>query len=458
MLRRISIVAAFAASACSADVVAIDLPTPNAMMRSMVVGFVHEGETRMFAFDLDEPVDAALLPNVENYVGKVRAYALFYNRPLERVNLAPGEVLAETEVAEQARFDNFTEGYVRDLPVDATWRGPEDGGPEIGADVDFWIRRRPPSVEHCPVEWEVRVHRLETSQKFSASVTVDDGLVHGFGEEGLVLAVTPEGPTPITTTATVPGPLSAARAPNGDLWIGTTLGHLYRGDLDRGFTLTATYAAPIRRIATPDVPMGPDELFATTNRGHIIRRVGGDEEVIDDFLGGVTRPSDSGIVWRGSDDVTLFLNDTFYSLLRGRLAATITDETNIGSFVATTKVEDGRVIVVAKRGAILTPFPETGEVTGLSKVGEHPTVQDVTTMIGYHRGFLYAPIGLALVYGLVSESGLCRPFEQNLVDFTAYSIQRMGDHFVVFGSADKNTGVIDNRSVVIVGRALFPDS
>ncbi len=458
-MRRLAIIAAASACACSAEVISIDLPAPDGM-KAMLVGYHYDNETRMVGFDLEQPIDPGLLPNVADFTDKATVWALFYDQTLEEVHLAPGEILEETEVTAQKRLEDFTQGYVRIVPDEGAWRGQDEGGPRVGADVGFWVTKPPVNRDHCPVEWEVTAYRIPGEETFYAAVTLSDTRVIAFGDAGTILDISPDGPVPYarTSTAPIPVPLSAALAPNGELWMGagtgTVSGVLFRGRMDSGFELVAEFPAAVKRLATPD-DGSTDELFGTTARGQIIRVIDGELDTYD-FSGGDVRASDSGVVWRSEDDAALFLNDNFYSVRNGRPSRLFTNETNLGGFSAVTKLADERIVALVKRGAILTPEPPD-EPTGLTKFGTHTTLQDVTTMIPYHRGFLYAPIGLALVYGELGEPAMCEPEEQNFADFTARTMNRMGEHFVVFGSVDPRSGTVDKRPVILVGRATFPE-
>ena len=99
--------------------------------------------------------------------------------------------------------------------------------------------------------------------------------------------------------------------PGRGLWVGSETG-MFFGDLDRGFTRTATIPTQgnLRALDGGPGPRGL-ELYVTTDRGELIRRV---EGVYEALVGPETRPMQSGqrarLVWRGPEHVVFSVKGT----------------------------------------------------------------------------------------------------------------------------------------------------
>lgn len=442
---------------CSARVTAIDLPDP-ADMKSMLVGWSHENDKRMFGFDLEAPIDADKLPDLESFSGEATLWAVFYRDPLPAVGLEAGEIFEVKDEATSRPLPEFAEGYVRAVPDDDDW-GKLSG--TAGAQIEFRIERGPVSLEHCPEDFGLQpAYRSPREESFHTSLTINDSLVYAFGEAGTLLEITPTGVT-ATSTSMVHGANASALAPNGDVWLGTyfrvdpeTLeGRVYRGHPDRGFVEVAREASEIIAMAAPGVPGAVDELFYITNEGLIVHLREGTRVEYDEPL--YAEGNDvkiAGAVWKGDGEAGMFLAKSYAAISEGSIREYFHEVTNGGDYAAMTTLANGDVLVLQGLGWFVQPTPQDGFPNGLMRAGQHIGTKDTFALIPYGPGFLYAPAGLSPIYGVLHEAQCNADSDQTFADFTAKTANRMGDHYVVIGSAS-NMRVMDRRAVILIGRA-----
>lgn len=455
-------------AACSGEVVAIDLPMPDGMA-SLVVG-IEDDRLRMFAVDLTAPNPA--LPNVRDFDDETRLYALYYDAPLEDVNLAPGEILEETDPARRVPLPDFTAAFLRDVGSgDSTdWEATSTAG----SGIDFAITAPPPDLGHCPTTFVVERFDLDTQEQFHGAVVMGEDVL-AFGEQGTVLRVNAAGVEEVAAPARVGGILDAEPDLAGRIWLGVregmTGGALLRGHPMTGYERVATFSTPVGWLSGPrpsDRTSG-EEVFALTHDATIVHYRDGVVTTADDFRDPTIESQLGGIAWRAPGWAAAFPagSDTFVTHdERGTLNATFTGETNLQKFSAMTRLLSEEIVVLSRGGYLLGPAP-SGATTipqGLEGLGLHDVAIGVKRMAPLASGFVYARVGLTLVYGEVRKATCPDYLLENLFDddvsrysrYGADSLVTFGNRIVLVGAADASFRSPDKKTVVLMATAVFP--
>lgn len=196
--------------------------------------------------------------------------ALLYDRTLEELELVEGQLMRADPSAPSRDLPAADEAFALDLPDARAW------APSENRRVDFKI----PAASPCPQLTATAVEIDTLTGQPETGVNIDNESALVFFSDGGWWRVDPNGATRVADRERV---RAAWRADTGDLWIVTSTGTLLRGDLERGFTVTATLPIALEGAAIDGSHFpAPLEMFIMIDDKMLARFDGQGARVVDD--------------------------------------------------------------------------------------------------------------------------------------------------------------------------------
>lgn len=439
MTRSAQLVFPLALAACSADVIAVDLPEPDGM-QTLLVGIEQDEVLRVTSFDLREPLANRTLPSGN---GAARLYALYYRRTVDELGYPPGELRPEPDPGVAVPLEDFDRAFSRDV-ADGEAPGEWQTMATSAAALPFRIAPPPVSLAHCP-SFEVQTFELNTPERFSAVVPDGDGVL-AFGRLGRTVRVTPNGVTELTTPPEAFDVRSAALAPNGDLWLGSGT-RVLRGHPERGFSIAYEHDRQDVMQWMSSAETDREEVFVLTLGGSLLQRNGRGWREVATFDGLETDDRFGDVVWVGADEAAALpaSSDTYVSYAGGSYQETFSDQTIFGRLGTVTKTGDGRVVFIAINGLVLE-----AEDGALLQAGKH-LARNVHAAAPALNGFIYASSGMIPVYAEIDKAGCEGEAIEALRSLIAIEVVTVGNRVYIFGADnDQNDVGPENAAVMIV--------
>lgn len=249
------------------------LPDPPPGTRAALIALEYQNQLQLTALALDRPGDPPPpFPFAEHFRGEARVVALYHQETLSALGLEPGAV-ARAKSADRGRLpiaDHAFAGSVLDDRIGAfEMIDPERPGAMIESfELDV-------TIAHDCFPLEVRVFELDTSAAPQAFTRYDARTALVVAESGEIFLVSSSSVTRASVTVDLEQgrPISAFRAPSGELWLGGQGGTVLRGDLRRGFTRMETrpHQHELAFLDGPRDASVPFELFGSTTDGEFDR-------------------------------------------------------------------------------------------------------------------------------------------------------------------------------------------
>lgn len=221
---------------------------------------------RAYALSLSTPVQP--ISFVADDISRITA--LLYDRSLEELSLTEGPLMRAVPPAPSRELPAADEAFALELPGGRSW------APSERRSVDFKIAAASP----CPQLSATAVEIDALSGQPDTGVNIDNESALVFFSDGGWWRIDPNGATRVAERERV---RAAWRADTGDLWIVTSTGTLLRGDLERGFTVTATLPPTFDGAAIDGSHFpAPLELFIMIDDKMLARFDGQEVRVVDD--------------------------------------------------------------------------------------------------------------------------------------------------------------------------------
>lgn len=417
--------------ACT-ETVRVLLPDPPPGSRAALIALEYQNQLQVSALALDRPDGPApTFPFAEHFRGQARIVVLYYQQDLGGLSLKAG-VIPRAESVDRGRLSRADYAFATLVlddhidpfePLDPAHPG------ELIENFELDVQ-----IAHDCIDLDARVFELDTFAAPQALIRYDARTALVATELGEFFLVTSSSVAraQVSVDPLVARPVSAFRAPSGEIWLGGQEGVVLRGDLARGFAVheIRDHGHQFLFLDGPRDPALVFELYGITTDGEFDRYDSATDTwtMIEDFNQGSVF-SFGAMVWLGPEHAvtTPPFSRQVVRYDHGSVSALELPPAQ-GELRTLFQLHDGTLIAIADPATVFRIERE-----GYEQIAEAGEAMSPRSAAPLGDGFVYLATGGALVQWQPVD-GYC-PIEQVAVGGTIpLRTVELDDAILVLGS------------------------
>jgi hypothetical protein len=368
--------------------VRFDLPDTSGR-RSIVVTHQYGDGIKVVAFSVDPFTRADLLPVIDPFEGSASISVAMFEAPLADLLLVEGRLEYETDPSRAIPIPAADAYFEQEV----TEEGPQGWEEKSAASEALEQFRYRSPIELCR---RFRATELSIGLQAGPLMSAGERVIVGEPRAEELYRADEDGAERIA--GELPGaPISGYRSPDGEIFLGSHLGRVFRGAEGRAFTAMppAPTQEAIAWLAGPTRPGVPFELYALTFDSGFFRFT--EERGWVELEQGTLAPKfshDGGLVWIDPGHAIAFPTqdtsiDHYYFEQDGEVTRERTFASGSLGPITALGVVGESVLGITKLSNVVR-FDENGNH---EKIGEAAVLNDPGGLIAFEDGFLYVGTG-----------------------------------------------------------------